>query len=97
MRKAREIIRAFVNLLHERRFRIDQSAAPKYPMDFTDDRSRLQDVLEHRLDPDAVEDEEYLSALLPAVEKSLDEFRPDILFYVGGADPFCEDQLGALE
>jgi len=45
---------------------------------------------------DGVEDEEYLSALLPAVEKSLDEFRPDILFYVGGADPFCEDQLGAL-
>ena len=45
---------------------------------------------------DGVEDEEYLSVLLPAVEKSLDEFRPDILFYVGGADPFCEDQLGGL-
>jgi acetoin utilization deacetylase AcuC-like enzyme len=26
----------------------------------------------------------------------MDEFRPDILFYVGGADPFCEDQLGGL-
>jgi len=45
---------------------------------------------------DGVEDEEYLATLLPAVEKSLDEFRPDILFYVGGADPFCEDQLGGL-
>jgi len=45
---------------------------------------------------DAVEDEEYLSALLPAVDKSLDRFQPDILFYVGGADPFCEDQLGGL-
>jgi acetoin utilization deacetylase AcuC-like enzyme len=45
---------------------------------------------------DGVEDEEYLSILLPAVEKSLDEFRPDILFYLGGADPFCEDQLGGL-
>jgi acetoin utilization deacetylase AcuC-like enzyme len=45
---------------------------------------------------DAVEDQEYLSALLPAVEQSLDEFHPDILFYVGGADPFCEDQLGGL-
>jgi acetoin utilization deacetylase AcuC-like enzyme len=45
---------------------------------------------------DGVEDAEYLSTLLPAVEKSLDEFRPDILFYVGGADPFCEDQLGGL-
>ena len=45
---------------------------------------------------DGVEDDEYLEVLLPAVEKSLDQFRPDILFYVGGADPFCEDQLGGL-
>jgi acetoin utilization deacetylase AcuC-like enzyme len=45
---------------------------------------------------DGAEDHEYLSTLLPAVEKSLDEFRPNILFYVGGADPFCEDQLGGL-
>jgi acetoin utilization deacetylase AcuC-like enzyme len=45
---------------------------------------------------DGVEDEEYLSLLLPAVEKSLNEFHPEILFYVGGADPFCEDQLGGL-
>jgi acetoin utilization deacetylase AcuC-like enzyme len=45
---------------------------------------------------DGVEDEEYLSILLPAVDTSLDEFRPDILFYLGGADPFCEDQLGGL-
>jgi acetoin utilization deacetylase AcuC-like enzyme len=45
---------------------------------------------------DGAEDEEYLAILLPAVEKSLDDFRPDILFYVGGADPFCEDQLGGL-
>jgi acetoin utilization deacetylase AcuC-like enzyme len=45
---------------------------------------------------DGVEDEEYLSTLLPAVEKSLDDFCPEILFYVGGADPFCEDQLGGL-
>jgi acetoin utilization deacetylase AcuC-like enzyme len=46
---------------------------------------------------DGVEDGEYLSILLPAVEKAFDEFRPDILFYVGGADPFCEDQLGGLQ
>jgi acetoin utilization deacetylase AcuC-like enzyme len=45
---------------------------------------------------DRVDDDEYLDALLPAVQKSLDEFRPEILFYVGGADPFCEDQLGGL-
>ena len=45
---------------------------------------------------DRADDSEYLDALLPAVEKALDEFRPDILFYIGGADPFCEDQLGGL-
>jgi acetoin utilization deacetylase AcuC-like enzyme len=45
---------------------------------------------------DRVEDDEYLGALIPAVEAALDEFQPEILFYVGGADPFCEDQLGGL-
>jgi acetoin utilization deacetylase AcuC-like enzyme len=45
---------------------------------------------------DRVDDEEYLDALLPALQKALDEFQPDILFYVGGADPYCEDQLGGL-
>jgi acetoin utilization deacetylase AcuC-like enzyme len=45
---------------------------------------------------DRVDDDEYLSALIPAVQKALDEFQPDILFYVGGADPYCEDQLGGL-
>ena len=45
---------------------------------------------------DRADDGEYLAALLPAVQKSLDDFRPDILFYVGGADPYCEDQLGGL-
>lgn len=45
---------------------------------------------------DGVEDEEYLSALIPAVQQALDSFRPDLLFYVGGADPYCEDQLGGL-
>ncbi|HSC44554.1 MAG TPA: histone deacetylase [Candidatus Acidoferrum sp.] len=45
---------------------------------------------------DGVEDEEYLAALLPAVARVLDEFCPNILFYVGGADPYEEDQLGGL-
>ncbi|PYU12174.1 MAG: histone deacetylase [Acidobacteria bacterium] len=45
---------------------------------------------------DRVEDEEYLGALIPAVQQALDSFRPEILFYVGGADPYCEDQLGGL-
>ena len=45
---------------------------------------------------DHVEDDEYLDALLPAVHSSLDSFQPEILFYVGGADPYREDQLGGL-
>src|SRR6202045_1495682 len=45
---------------------------------------------------DRVDDDEYLDALLPAVQAALDDFRPELLFYVGGADPFCEDQLGGL-
>ncbi len=45
---------------------------------------------------DRVDDDEYLEALVPAVQKALDDFRPQLLFYVGGADPFCEDQLGGL-
>jgi acetoin utilization deacetylase AcuC-like enzyme len=45
---------------------------------------------------DRVDDDEYLGALIPAVQTALDEFRPEILFYIGGADPFCEDQLGGL-
>jgi acetoin utilization deacetylase AcuC-like enzyme len=45
---------------------------------------------------DGVDGEEYLDTLLPAVRKALDEFRPDMLFYVGGADPYREDQLGGL-
>jgi len=45
---------------------------------------------------DGVEDEEYLAALLPAVARVLDEFCPNIVFYVGGADPYEEDQLGGL-
>ncbi len=46
--------------------------------------------------PDRADDDEYLGALIPAVQKALDEFQPDIVFYVGGADPYCEDQLGGL-
>src|SRR5713101_4331764 len=46
--------------------------------------------------PDGAGDDEYLSALGPAVRRSLDKFQPQLMFYVGGADPYCEDQLGGL-
>jgi len=45
---------------------------------------------------DGVEDEEYLAALLPAVSRAFDVFQPEIVFYVGGADPYYDDQLGGL-
>ena len=45
---------------------------------------------------DRTDDDQYLGVLIPTVQKALDEFQPDILFYVGGADPYCEDQLGGL-
>jgi len=45
---------------------------------------------------DQVQDDEYLGILLPAVRRALNEFKPDALFYIGGADPYCEDQLGGL-
>jgi len=45
---------------------------------------------------DRADDDEYLGALIPAVQSALNEFHPDMVFYVGGADPYCEDQLGGL-
>jgi acetoin utilization deacetylase AcuC-like enzyme len=46
---------------------------------------------------DGVEDEEYLNALFPAVRKSLEKFQPEMVFYIGGADPYRDDQLGGLD
>ncbi len=46
---------------------------------------------------DGVSDAAYLDALLPAVRHALDTFRPEMIFYIGGADPYREDQLGGLD
>ncbi|HYL11085.1 MAG TPA: histone deacetylase [Candidatus Acidoferrales bacterium] len=46
--------------------------------------------------PDGIEDGEYLSILEAHLLKALEHFSPDLMFYVGGADPYCEDQLGGL-
>jgi len=46
---------------------------------------------------DGVSDEEYLNALLPAVRRGLQKSPADMVFYVGGADPYREDQLGGLD
>jgi acetoin utilization deacetylase AcuC-like enzyme len=45
---------------------------------------------------DGAEDEEYLAALEGGLDRSLAEFRPDLIFYLAGADPYREDQLGGL-
>jgi acetoin utilization deacetylase AcuC-like enzyme len=46
---------------------------------------------------DGVSDAEYLGALLPAVRHALNKFQPDMVFYIGGADPYRDDQLGGLD
>jgi acetoin utilization deacetylase AcuC-like enzyme len=46
---------------------------------------------------DGVEDEEYLAALEDGLNDSFKEFQPDLLYYIAGADPYREDQLGGLK
>jgi acetoin utilization deacetylase AcuC-like enzyme len=46
--------------------------------------------------PDRVGDDEYLNILGEGMFQAFEEFQPDIIFYVGGADPYREDQLGGL-
>lgn len=45
---------------------------------------------------DGVGDDEYLQELERGLSKSLKEFSPEILFYIAGADPYRDDQLGGL-
>lgn len=46
--------------------------------------------------PDGIGDEDYLARLEKNLILAFEEFRPDLLFYVAGADPYREDQLGGL-
>lgn len=46
--------------------------------------------------PDGLGDGEYLSCLGNAFSLGLSKFKPELLCYVAGADPYCEDQLGGL-
>lgn len=43
-----------------------------------------------------VSDQVYLAALAPAVRTIVEEARPDLVLYQGGADPYERDQLGGL-
>ena len=45
---------------------------------------------------DGTDDDAYLAALAPAVAESFDRGRPDLVFYIAGADPYEHDRLGRL-
>ncbi len=45
---------------------------------------------------DATGDQEYLSKLGEALSAAVAGYRPDLLMFIAGADPFCDDQLGGL-
>lgn len=46
--------------------------------------------------PNHVQDEEYLGLLRTHIPRALDEFRPELILYQAGADPYRDDQLGDL-
>jgi acetoin utilization deacetylase AcuC-like enzyme len=45
---------------------------------------------------DGVGDQEYLELLAGNLQRAFKEFNPGLIFYIGGADPYREDQLGGL-
>jgi acetoin utilization deacetylase AcuC-like enzyme len=45
---------------------------------------------------DGVEDDEYVDELGKGLDKALHEFEPQLIYYVAGADPYRDDQLGGL-
>jgi acetoin utilization deacetylase AcuC-like enzyme len=47
--------------------------------------------------PDGVGDDDYLAWLDNALSSGLRQFEPDLICYIGGADPYREDQLGGLD
>lgn len=47
--------------------------------------------------PDGTGDERYLTLLHEVLAGALDVFRPQLLMYVAGSDPYCEDKLGGLK
>ena len=46
---------------------------------------------------DGVEDPEYLDELEKGIDYALSNFQPDLIYYVAGADPYRDDQLGGLK
>jgi acetoin utilization deacetylase AcuC-like enzyme len=46
---------------------------------------------------DGTGDAEYLMRLEQAIQPSLAKFRPELVMYIAGADPYRDDQLGGLD
>lgn len=46
--------------------------------------------------PDEIGDDDYLAWLDNALSSGLRQFEPELICYLAGADPYCEDQLGGL-
>ena len=46
--------------------------------------------------PDGISDDDYLAWLDNALSSALRRFKPDLICYIAGADPYREDQLGGL-
>jgi acetoin utilization deacetylase AcuC-like enzyme len=46
--------------------------------------------------PDGTGDDDYLAILEKHLHQAFEDFAPQLLFYVAGADPYREDQLGGL-
>ena len=46
---------------------------------------------------DGAEDAEYLDELGKGFDQALSAFHPDLIYYVAGADPYRDDQLGGLK
>ncbi len=47
--------------------------------------------------PDGIGDDDYLAWLDNALSSAFRQFQPDLICYIAGADPYCEDQLGGLD
>ena len=73
----------------ERVFTLSMHAAGNFP--FRKERSDLDIEL-----PDGTGDEAYLAALDRGLETAMARPRPDMVFYVAGADPYEGDRLGRL-
>jgi len=46
--------------------------------------------------PDGTGDDDYLAILENSLHEAFHDFAPQLLFYIAGADPYREDQLGGL-